>query len=322
MKKTALGIDIGGTNTVFGWVDAQGNILDRGSIPTARYTDLEEYLSALSAAVGAGRGTADVTGAGIGAPNANYFHGTIEHAPNLPWKGIVPLAERFARHFPGIPVTMTNDANAAALGERLYGGARGMDDFLVVTLGTGVGSGFVAGGKLLLGHGGMAGELGHVIVEPHGRMCGCGRRGCLETYASATGIRRTVFALLADCTEESVFRNTLFSDVTSAKISEAAHAGDPLALRAFELTGEQLGRALANAVAVTEPRAIFLFGGLARAVELIFEPTRRYMEECLLRNFRGKVELLPSSLPESDAAILGAAALVWRGRQELPNDPY
>jgi glucokinase len=318
MKKTAIGIDIGGTNTAFGWVDREGNMQGQGKLSTSAYPDVELYQQALSEAIRTLIRTSEceIVGVGIGAPNANYYAGTIENAPNLPWKGIVPFAETFSRFFSGLPVVITNDANAAALGEKMYGAAREMDDFIVITLGTGLGSGFVTGGKLLLGHSGLAGELGHVTVEPGGRLCGCGRRGCLETYASATGIRRTVFQLLADRTEPCEFRGITYDELTAERITQAARRGDPLALAAYEYTGEQLGRALATTVLITEPEAIFLFGGLARAGEYLFEPVKRHLEQSLLPLFQNRVDIRPSGLPEGDAAILGAAALIWNRIEE------
>jgi glucokinase len=318
MKKTILGIDIGGTNTVFGLVDEGGNILARGGFQTWEYPIIDSYQRALYKNLDRlirQVGEVEVVGVGIGAPNANHRRGTIEHAPNLPWRGIVPFVGQFQSYFPSVPVQMINDADAAALGEKIYGGAREMDHFLVVTLGTGLGSGFFTNGELLLGHDGFAGELGHVIVEPAGRQCGCGRRGCLETYVSATGICRTLFELQATEVEPSDLRLIDFYDLTAEMISEAALDGDPLALRAYESTGERLGRALANTVLITEPEAIFLTGGLARAGELLFEPVRRYMEEYMLATFRGKVTILPSTLPKEDAAILGAAALIRHGER-------
>jgi len=313
MKKMVIGIDIGGTNTAFGLVCEEGEIYGQGRLSTQQYPDLERYQDELFMGIQQllRQTECDIIGVGIGAPNANYYQGTLEHAPNLPWKGIVPFVEKFRRFFPSIPVQMTNDANAAALGEKMYGAAKKMDNFIVITLGTGLGSGFVVNGELLLGHNGFAGELGHVIINHTGRVCGCGRKGCLETYASATGIKRTVFKLLADQMGTSEFRSISYNDLTAEMITRAALNGDPLAIEAYEYTGEQLGKALANAVLITEPEAIFLFGGLAKAGEYIFEPTRRYMELYMLENFRNKVKLLPSGIQEGNAAILGAAALIW-----------
>ena len=315
MKKLAIGIDIGGTNTAFGIVDAEGKVYGEGRISTARYPDIDRFQDDLFLGIQnllrAQGDKFEVAGVGIGAPNANYYDGTIEDAPNLPWKGVVPFVEKFRRFFPSLPVRITNDANAAALGEMIYGSAKGMKDFIVITLGTGLGSGFVANGELLLGRSGLAGELGHITINRTGRVCGCGRKGCLETYVSATGIKRTVFKLLADHMGPSEFRDIPYNGLTAEMITRAALNGDPLAIEAYEYTGEQLGRALANAVLITGPEAIFLFGGLAKAGKYIFEPTRRHMEANMLPHFRNKVELLPSGVPEGNAAVLGAAALIW-----------
>ena len=249
-------------------------------------------------------------GIGLGAPNGNYYKGTIEQPPNLSWKYVDVVA--MLRRWYSIPVALTNDANAAALGEMLFGAAKGMKDFIVITLGTGLGSGIVANGELIYGHDGFAGEIGHTIVDPNGRQCGCGRRGCLETYASASGIRRTVEELLKMPAPPSELREISLDQITSKRVFEAAQRGDKLALEAFELTGRYLGMKLADSVAHTSPEAIILFGGLAAAGDFIFSPTKKYMEEFLLNIFKNKVRLLPSSLPKGNAAILGAAALMWK----------
>lgn len=321
MKKVAVGVDIGGTNTVYGLVDKDGNILCEGAFPTRKYPDFDPYAEELYIGIQGllkqcSHEELELAGVGIGAPNGNYYRGTIENAPNLMWRGIIPVTEKMKRYFPIIPVILTNDANAAAVGEMIYGGAKGMKDFLVVTLGTGLGSGFVANGKLIYGHDGFAGELGHVIVNRTGRVCGCGRKGCLETYASATGIKRTVFKLLADHIEDSEFRRITYNDLTAEMITKAVHNGDPIAIEAYEYTGMILGQALADAVAITSPEAIFLFGGLAKAGKYIFEPTKKSMEAHLLFNFRNKVKLLPSGIDGSNAAVLGASALVWEALNE------
>ena len=313
-RDVAIGIDIGGTNTAFGVVDRDGNCILDGTIPTAGYTEPEAYVAAVHQQI---REillkVPDITlrGIGIGAPNGNYYNGSIEFAPNLRWKGVIPIAALFQKLVP-LPVKLTNDANAAAIGEMVYGGAKGMRDFIVITLGTGLGSGIVANGELIYGHDGFAGELGHTIVDPNGRQCGCGRRGCLETYASAPGIKRTVFALLADSNAESTMRSISFNDLTAAMISQFAAEGDPIAREAFEYTGKILGIKLADAIAHTSPEAIFLFGGLANAGELIFEPTRRSMEQHVLKIYQNKVKLLPSGLKDKNVAVLGASALLWQ----------
>ncbi len=319
MKQLVVGIDIGGTNSVFGLVDREGNMYGEGVVPTRKFPDFDQYLEELfiginniSKNVGE---EFELMGIGIGAPNANYYDGTIWNAANLVWKGTVPFVEKMKRYYPNIPIIITNDANAAAIGEMIYGGAKGMKDFIVVTLGTGLGSGFVSGGKLIYGHDSFAGELGHVIVNRGGRMCGCGRKGCLETYVSATGIKRTAFKLLADHLEDSEFRNISYNELTAEMITKAALNGDPLAIEAYEYTGMMLGQALADAVAITSPEAIFLFGGLAKAGKYIFEPTKRYMEMHMLANFRNKVKLLPSGIDGKNAAVLGASALIWQERE-------
>lgn len=323
MKQLVVGIDIGGTNTVFGLVDKEGNIHAESVVPTKQYPDFDQYLEELYIRIIAliksvGEENYEVIGIGIGAPNGNFYNGTIENAANLDWKGIVPFVESMKKYFPNIPVIITNDANAAAIGEMVYGGARGMKDFIVVTLGTGLGSGFVANGKLIYGHDSFAGELGHVIVNRtvHGRMCGCGRKGCLETYVSATGIKRTAFKLLADTLDNSEFRNISYNDLTAEMITKAALKGDKLAIDAYEYTGMLLGQALADAVTITSPEAIFLFGGLAKAGKYIFEPTKRYMEMHMLSNFRNKVKLLPSGIDGKNAAVLGASALIWQAHEK------
>lgn len=320
MKQLVVGIDIGGTNTVFGLVDRDGNMHGEGVIPTKKYPDFDQYLEELYISINELMKSIDdpmeLLGIGIGAPNGNFYNGTIEHAANLVWEGTLPFVEKMKRYYPNIPIIITNDANAAAIGEMVYGAAKGMKDFIVVTLGTGLGSGFVANGELVYGHDSFAGELGHVIVSRGGRECGCGRKGCLETYVSATGIKRTAFKLLADHLEDSEFRNVTYNDLTAEMITKAALAGDPLAIEAYEYTGLMLGQSLADAVAITSPEAIILFGGLAKAGKYIFEPTKRSMEMHMLRNFRNKVKLLPSGIVGKNAAVLGASSLIWQQREK------
>jgi glucokinase len=314
MRDVVVGMDVGGTNTVFGLVDRDGACLDQSAVRTTDFSRPEPFVTAVLEAVRSLLGRqpeVQLKGMGIGAPNGNYYHGTIEHAPNLQWKGVVPLADLFHTAL-NLPVALTNDANAAAIGEMLFGGAKGMHDFIVITLGTGVGSGIVVNGKLVYGHDGFAGELGHTIVNPEGRQCNCGRRGCLETYASAGGIKRTVFELLGTSTAPSSLRGVSFDALTAEQIAQAAQNGDEIACEAFESTGRVLGLKLADAVAHTSPEAIFLFGGLARAGDLIFEPTHRHMEAYMLNIFKGKTKLLPSGLESGNVAILGAAALIWK----------
>lgn len=304
-----LGIDIGGTNTVFGIVTEEGHILSQSFIPTKGHENAQAFVIKLYEAAQAFFSEAQmnrISSIGVGAPNGNYYSGNIEFAPNLEWKGVIPLAEMLNKQFQK-PVRVTNDANAAALGEMMYGAAKGMKDFIMITLGTGVGSGFVSNGELIYGHDGFAGELGHLIAVRDGRACGCGRKGCLETYTSATGIVRTVDYFLKEEKKESILASLEY--INSVDIYEAALAGDALALDVFDYTGKILGQTLADAVAITSPEAIILFGGLARAGKFIFEPTQKYMEENMLSIYKNKVKLLPSLLNESDAAILGAAAV-------------
>ena len=333
MKKLAFGIDIGGINTAFGLVDEQGDIFAESVISTKKYPFVEEYpayVSDLCAAMHALVDSLDfeceLVGIGIGAPNANYHTGRIENPANLwkfregepnpdPARRIFPLAAELSRSFGNKPALITNDANAATIGEMVYGNAKGMRDFIMITLGTGLGSGFVANGQMIYGHDGFAGEFGHTCAVHGGRACGCGGRGCLETYVSATGIKRTAFELMATMNTPSKLRDIPFSQFDSAMLSAAAGEGDPLALEAFRYTGELLGRALADAITVTSPEAIFLFGGLAKAGELLFEPTRRYLEENVCPIFKNKVKVLPSGLQNKNAAILGSAALIWQQRE-------
>jgi len=309
----ALGIDIGGTNTVFGFVDKDGKCVAESSIPTNSSEPAEKLFERLFPKVDAVYQTIAknyfLVGIGIGAPNANYYSGKVELPPNLNWQ-IVNVLEIVKKYY-DIPAAITNDANAAALGEMKFGAAKGLKDFIVITLGTGLGSGIVSNGDLIYGHDGFAGEIGHVIVVENGRQCGCGRKGCLETYASATGIRRTVFELLCNSNDPSQLRSVPFEEVTSKMIFETAEIGDKIALAAFAFTGEILGKALANAVAYTSPKAIILFGGLACAGDLLFKPAQRAMEDNMLNIFKNKVKLIPSALQNGNTAVLGAAALIW-----------
>lgn len=313
-KPYAIGIDIGGTNTVFGVVDKRGQIINQGSIKTAVHKEINEYVDAL--VVGVQKiidqvgGTSNIKGIGVGAPNGNYFTGCIEFAPNLPWKGVIPLAQMLSDKL-HVPVELTNDANAAAIGEMTYGAARGMKDFLVITLGTGVGSGIVVNGQLVYGHDGFAGELGHTTIRRDGRLCGCGLKGCLETYTSATGVARSAKEKLKDTNEPSILREMNPDEITSKDVYDAAIKGDKVAKDIFEFTGTLLGEAFANFVAFSSPEAIILFGGLTKAGKLIFDPVRKNMEENMLPIFRNKIKLLMSELKESDAAVLGASALGW-----------
>ncbi|WP_298715123.1 ROK family protein [Chitinophaga sp.] len=315
-QQLAVGIDIGGTNTKFGIVDRRGNILCQDRMSTKAHEEvtmfLEELHQRLSRLIEQVGGIENIRGIGVGAPNGNYYTGNIEYAPNLRWKGIVPLAQMLEDLF-GLPTVLTNDANAAALGEMTYGSARGMKDFITITLGTGVGSGIVANGQLIYGHDGFAGELGHVIVVPGGRLHpGTGARGSLESYASATGVTNTALELLEAHPElESMLRDHTREEIDSKLIYEAAIKGDKLAIEIYEFTGKVLGEALANFVMFSSPEAIVLFGGLTQAGDLIMRPVREHMEANLLPIFQNKVKLLFSELKESDAAILGASAMAW-----------
>lgn len=312
-NKLVLGVDVGGTNTVFGLVDQIGNIFLINSIPTNGNQSAENLFSRLFEKFYQlsedAKEEFELVGIGIGAPNANYFKGTIENPPNLKW-GFVDVIS-LLKKFSDVPVALTNDANAAALGEMYYGAAKGMKDFIVITLGTGLGSGIVVNGNLIYGHDGFAGEIGHTIYDPQGRQCGCGRKGCLETYASAPGIKRTVMELIAKTNLKSRLRTVSFENLDAKLITELALEGDMLALEAFDFTARVLGIKLADAVAHTSPEAIILFGGLANAGDLLLVPTKKYLEENVFHVFRNKVKILKSELSEGKSAVLGAAALIW-----------
>ena len=315
MEKVVAGIDIGGTFTKLGIVDQEGKVYAETSISTDTHKKIGTYLEHLAGAIRRllteQQGKLELAGIGIGAPNGNYYRGVIEYAPNLNWKGMIPFVEMFKAHF-DIPIVLTNDANAAALGEMMYGGARNMTDFIVITLGTGLGSGIVVNGKVVYGHDGFAGEMGHVNVVENGRQCGCGKLGCLEAYVSATGIVRTVYELLAIHTDDSQLRKIPFEELTAKDISDAASQADPIAMKAFDVTSKTLGRTLADVVALFSPEAIFLFGGLSNAGSHIFKPVKAYMEKNLLSIYRDKVKILPSGLTETNAAVLGSAGLIWK----------
>lgn len=317
MKDLTIGIDIGGTSTKLGVVDKTGNVINKIAIPTTDYADVSDYLIALEEAIRhAIHGIVsphELQGIGIGAPNGNFFRGTIEDATNLPWKGVIPFVDLLKKVF-DVQIFITNDANAAAIGEMIYGDAKGMKDFIVITLGTGLGSGLVAGGELIYGHDGFAGELGHMTVKVDGRQCGCGKRGCLETYVSATGLKRTIYKLLADFNIPTELRDVSYNNLSTKSLEKAARNGDPVAIEAFEYTGKILGLKLSDSIVHTSPEAIFLLGGLAKAGDLIFKPTQYHMEKNLMPIFRNKVKLLPSGLSYQDAAIVGASSLVWKHR--------
>lgn len=313
MKEVFAGIDVGGTTTVAGLVDSTGKVLHRKIIQTNHYPELDQFVEALAVMVEEllNEGDYSLKGIGIGAPNGNFNRGTIEMATNLAWKGVVPLARMVGDRCQA-EVRLTNDANATALGEMIFGGAKGMNDFVVLTLGTGLGSGVVVNGEVMNGTTGFGGEYGHVIMIPGGRDCGCGRQGCLETYVSATGLVRTVQWLLSEMDDKSPLRNVPSSQLTSKDVAEAAERGDAVALQAYDITAETLAWAIVNIVSVHSPEAIFLFGGLARAGKLLFDPVNRYVEELIQPVFRGSVKILPSAIDENNAAILGAAALAMK----------
>lgn len=315
-KPYVVGIDIGGTNTVFGIVDARGTIIASSSIKTGAYEQAEAYVDEvcknLLPLIIANGGVDKIKGIGIGAPNGNYYTGTIEFAPNLEWgrDGVVPLAKLFSDKL-GIPVALTNDANAAAIGEMAYGVARGMKNFIVITLGTGVGSGIVVNGQLVYGCDGFAGELGHAIVKENGRPCGCGRKGCLETYCSATGVARTAREVLETSDAPSLLRELDPEKITSYDVSVAALKGDKVALDIYEFTGRILGEACANFATFSSPEAFIFFGGLTKAGDLIMNPIKKAYEENILNIYKGKAKFLVSSLEGSSAAVLGASAVGW-----------
>ena len=314
-KPYVVGMDIGGTNTVFGVVDSRGNVLASDSVKTQQYENIDDYVDAvckkLLPLLSQFGGAEKIKGMGVGAPNGNYYSGTIEFAPNLPWKGIIPLASMFEERL-GIPTALTNDANAAAIGEMTYGAARGMKDFIMITLGTGVGSGIVINGQLVYGHDGFAGELGHVIVDRNGRACGCGRKGCLETYCSATGVARTAREFLAKRTDDTELRKIPLEEITSKDVSIAAEHGDQLARDVYKFTGELLGRSCANFTAFCSPEAYVFFGGLTKAGNLIMDPIKEAYDANVQNIFKGKAKMLISQMDDAQAAVVGAAALAWK----------
>jgi glucokinase len=319
MKKPyVLGVDIGGTNTVFGIVDARGTVIASSAIKTKGHPEFDDYINELHAAASKLIADTDaegkIHGIGVGAPNGNFYTGNIDFAANLPWRGTLPLAAKLEEKF-GIPAAITNDANAAAIGEMTYGAARGMKDFIMITLGTGVGSGVVANGQMIYGADGLAGELGHVVAKRGGRPCGCGRKGCLETYCSATGVVRSALEFLeASPSEPSLLRSIPSGDLTSKDVYDAAIQGDRIALSVFDFTGRTLGESLSDFAAFTSPEAFIIFGGLAKSGELLFKPMREAFEQNVLPYHRGKIKIIPSELKEADAAVLGASALGWEAK--------
>ncbi len=321
MKKVAIGIDIGGTNTAIGVVDKEGNVMVKDNLPTPTHGDIDKYIDDLTVAINELiksvkllNEDSEILGIGIGAPNGNYYNGTIEYAPNLEFKGVVPFVKLLKNNFSELKaLALTNDANAAAIGEMIYGGAKDMKNFVMYTLGTGVGSGLVVNGELVYGHDGFAGECGHTMLIPGGRLCGCGTHGHLEAYCSAPGMKRTAFELLAYYNAtDSLLADKSFIEMDSKMIFDAAEKGDEIAKEVFKVTGDYLGQGLADTVHHLSPEAIFLFGGPTAAGDLIFEPTKEAMEEHLLPIFKDKVKILPSKLKAGDAAIVGASALVWK----------
>lgn len=318
LKPYVIGVDLGGTNTVFGIVSARGEVIAQDSIKTKQHKTAAEFVEAglacLRPLVTQVGGIEQIQGMGIGAPNGNYYNGTIEFAPNLPWAhdGVIPLAQLFSDAL-GIPVKLTNDANAAAMGEMTYGAARGMKNFIVITLGTGVGSGIVINGQVVYGCDGFAGELGHVIMDrrPDARPCGCGRKGCLEAYCSASGVARTAREILQTTDRPSLLREKPLDDIESLDVSIAADKGDEVAQEIFEFTGKMLGEACADFAAFSSPEAFIFFGGLCKAGDLIMNPIKASYDASVLKIFKGKPKFLVSSLMNANAAVLGASALGW-----------
>ena len=317
LKPYVIGLDLGGTNSVFGIVDSRGNIKATTAIKTQGYDTVDDYVdaavNALQPIVDQVGGLSQIKAMGIGAPNGNFYNGTIEYAPNLSWghDGVVPLAKMFSERLNNLPVALTNDANAAAIGEMTYGVARGMTNFIDITLGTGVGSGIVINGQMVYGSDGFAGELGHMVVRPDGRSCGCGRKGCLEAYCSATGVARTAREFLEKSDEPSLLRDMNPEDITSYDVSVAASKGDALANRVYTFTGELLGEACANFATFCSPEAFIFFGGLTKAGDLLMEPLKKSYDAHVLKIYKNKAKFLISSLEGSSAAVLGASAVGW-----------
>ncbi|MBC6410578.1 MAG: ROK family protein [Ekhidna sp.] len=312
MSKLAIGIDIGGTNSKYGIADRSGKIIAQSRVKTQEFKDAKIFLRTIKKEIEKIHSLEGVIGIGVGAPNANFYKGTIENPPNLPWKGTSLFAKEMEEVF-GLKTVVTNDANAAALGESMYGKARNMKDFIVLTVGTGLGGGVFANNDLVYGKHGFAGELGHTLVNANGRNCACGKKGCLETYVSATGIRRTVYKLLADYTEPSILRSISYDDLSTRTITDAAAKGDKIAIEAFKYTGRILGMKLSDFIVHTNPEAIFLLGGLSKAGDHLFIPAQKNMEKYLMPLFLDKkIQLLPSGLKDDDAPILGASSLVWK----------
>ncbi len=311
--KYAIGVDIGGTGTKLGVVDENGNVLKHYEFKTTDYKDFPTYVVGLENAIKTLTSSTEgeCMGVGIGAPNGNYYTGTIEFAPNLPFGKSVPIVDTLKKSLGYDVICLSNDANAAAIGEKIYGGGKNLNHFIEITLGTGLGSGIISDGKIMLGEDGFAGELGHVCAVPNGRVCGCGKRGCLETYASATGIKRTFLEMVSKYNGDSIIANTPWDKLDARVVEDAAKEGDKAAIETYEITGAILGRCLADFVHFSRPAAIFLFGGPVKSGEMILKPTREAMEKNLMPVFKGKVKVMASELPLGDAAILGASAMVW-----------
>lgn len=320
-KPYVIGLDLGGTNSVFGIVDARGNIVATTAIKTQAYPDFDDYVKAsveaLQPIIDTVGGIEKIKAFGIGAPNGNYYNGTIEYAANLAWQGVVPIAKKFEEAL-GVPCIVTNDANAAAVGEATYGVARGMKNFMMITLGTGVGSGIYVNGQLVYGCDGFAGELGHLTVLPGGRSCGCGRKGCLEAYCSATGVARTARELLKERNTPSLLRDIPEADITSYEVYKAAVAGDAIAKEIFEFTGAMLGEACANFALFSSPEAFIFMGGLTKAGDLLMKPVQEAYDKHVLNVYKGKAKLMLSGLKDSETAVLGASALGWDYNPEAP----
>jgi len=313
MEEYKIGIDVGGTNTNIGAVNKNGEIIRISSFKTQIFNSEIDFIKVLTTHINSIitelKKDFELKGIGIGAPNGNYYTGKIEYAPNLRWGVNVPIVRLLKEKYT-VPINLSNDANAAAMGELLYGKAKGMKNFIMITLGTGLGGGFVINGKLMLGHDGFAGELGHITAVPAGRLCGCGRHGCLETYASATGLKNTVFEMLSVLKSESILRNYSISEIDSKIIYEAAVLGDKLALNSFDFTAKILGETLSDIVAIFNPEAVFIFGGLAKAGDLLINATQKYMEDHSMQIFKNKVKIEQSGLMQNNAAIIGASALI------------
>jgi glucokinase len=313
MSDVTAGIDIGGIDSEIGLVSESGECYKKITIVTKDFLKAEEFIGKCTELINklSTENSLTIKAIGVAAPNGNPYKGTIEHAVNLTWKGIIPFTQMMQKHI-DVPVVLTNDAKAAAVGEKLFGGAKKMENFIVVTLGAGLGSGIYTHGHLLTGNVGLAGEMGHMIVTEDGRMCNTKRKGCLESYASVTGIKRTIFSLLADSVHDSPLRNISFEKLDGKMISEAAHEGDPIALEAFDFTARVLGKALANVISLFDPEAIFITGGLAHAGELLLKPTRKYIDQNVFPAFEGKVKLLVSAMLDTNGGMMGASALAWQ----------